>query len=77
MTDCIETFEKDMSISKEEGFTFRMNFGDRIFHFMTDTALDRKNWITALRLSVKTQKYITIYTKIYHIFIYRQPQQKS
>lgn len=38
-----------MATSKEEGFTFRINCGDRIFHLMTETSTERKNWINALR----------------------------
>lgn len=52
----IEIFEKDMSTSKEQGFTFRINCGDRIFHVMVESSYDRKNWITALRKSVETAK---------------------
>lgn len=56
MEECIEIFEKDMSISKEDGFTFRINCGERIFHLMSETSTDRKNWINALRKSMITAK---------------------
>lgn len=45
MTECIEVINKDMSKSKEKGFTFRINFGDRIYHLMADTETDRERWV--------------------------------
>lgn len=41
MVDCIEIFEKDMSKSKEKGFSYSINMGDRLYHFMADTEFER------------------------------------
>lgn len=56
MQDCLEIIEKDMTTSKEEGFTFKINCGDRIFHLMTETSTERKKWVSALRTSIITAK---------------------
>jgi len=48
MSDCIEIFEKDMTKSKEKGFSFTINLGERLYHFMADTESERKNWVSCL-----------------------------
>ncbi|KRX03678.1 hypothetical protein PPERSA_10362 [Pseudocohnilembus persalinus] len=84
MKDCIEIFEKDMSTSKEQGFTFRINCGDRIFHVMVESSYDRKNWITALRKSVETSKemnsgisVVKNIDKICQIYDYKDLEEKE
>ena len=56
MNKCLEIFEKDMSSSKEKGFTFRINIGERIYHLMAMSESERINWVNALRVSMKTAR---------------------
>jgi hypothetical protein len=56
MCQCLEIFEKDMSVSKEKGFTFSINTGDRIYHLMTSTEAERRSWIQKLKMSILTSK---------------------
>ncbi|CAD8108104.1 unnamed protein product [Paramecium sonneborni] len=58
MIDCQEIIIKDMSKSKESGFTFKLNMGDRLYHLMADSEQERKKWQLALSLSMKTTKEI-------------------
>ncbi|CAD8175519.1 unnamed protein product [Paramecium pentaurelia] len=58
MIDCQEIIMKDMSKSKESGFTFKLNMGDRLYHLMADTEQERKKWQQALNLSIRTTKEI-------------------
>ena len=41
MRECVKIVTKDMSNSKEKGFSFKINMGERIYHLQTDTDLDR------------------------------------
>lgn len=41
MKDCLDIKEKDMSKSKEKGWAFRINIGDRLFHVLTDIETER------------------------------------
>ena len=41
MNECIEIIEKDMSKSKDKGFTFKINLGEKIVNLMVDTEEDR------------------------------------
>lgn len=41
MIDCQEVILKDMTKSKETGYTFKVNIGDRLYHLMADSELDR------------------------------------
>ena len=56
MNDCLEIFEKDMSKSKETGFSFSINMGDRLYHLMCESETDRKKWMQALNISMNTIK---------------------
>ncbi|KAL4426634.1 hypothetical protein ABPG74_018712 [Tetrahymena malaccensis] len=56
MSQCIEVFDKDMSKSKEKGFTFSINMGDRLYHLMAETAVERISWVSKLKTSIKTIK---------------------
>ncbi|KAL4465713.1 hypothetical protein ABPG72_012395 [Tetrahymena utriculariae] len=56
MSQCIEVFDKDMSKSKEKGFTFSINMGDRLYHLMAETAVERIAWVSKLKTSIKTIK---------------------
>ena len=58
MKDCLEITEKDMSKSKEDGFTFRINQGERIFIMMVEKENQRQDWIKCLRSSIKTSREI-------------------
>ena len=51
MIDCIEIFEKDMTTSKEKGFSFSINMGDRLYHLMASTEAERRSWIKKLTAS--------------------------
>ncbi|CAD8107610.1 unnamed protein product [Paramecium sonneborni] len=64
MIDCQEIIIKDMSKSKESGFTFKLNMGDRLYHLMADSEQERMKWISALNLSIKTTKEIQNLLKI-------------
>lgn len=59
MEQCIEIFDKDMSQSKEKGFTFSVNMGDRLYHLMSDTEIERRAWVSSLRISIQTTKELT------------------
>ena len=56
MAEVLDISEKDMSTSKEEGFSFTIDKGEEIFLFMTETEFDRKTWVTSLKMSMKTAK---------------------
>lgn len=56
MSECIEVFEKDMSQSKEKGFSFSLNMGERLYHLMVETEIERRNWVQKLRVSINTSK---------------------
>ncbi len=45
-----------MAKSKEKGFTFSVNMGDRLYHLMADMETERENWVEALSSSLKTAK---------------------
>lgn len=53
-----------MQKSKESGFTFKINMGDRLYHLMTDTEQERKKWQTALSHSILTTKEINNLLKL-------------
>lgn len=44
MIECQELIIKNMSKSKESGFSFKINMGDRLFHLMTDSELERMKY---------------------------------
>lgn len=48
-----------MSQSKEKGFTFSINMGDRLYHLMADTEVERRSWVAKLRSSILTIKELT------------------
>ncbi len=66
MIECQELIIKNMIDSKESGFSFKINMGDRLFHLMTDSETDRTKlieisfyffrWTTALSQSIQTSK---------------------
>lgn len=56
MSMCIEIFEKDMTKSKEKGFTFSINTGDRLYHLMASTEAERRIWVSKLKTSMITIK---------------------
>ncbi len=56
MWECNEIKDKDMTKSKDQGFTFTVNMGERIYKFMTESELDRKKWVKSLRQSAKTSR---------------------
>jgi len=41
MRECVSIECKNMSKSKEEGFSFKINMGDKIYHLMCETELER------------------------------------
>ena len=51
-----------MSKSKEKGFTFKINMGERIKILMTETEIDRTCWMQSLKLSMVTAKEMSIGT---------------
>lgn len=58
MMNCLDVLVKDMSKSKEKGFTFRVNACDRIYQLMSDLETDRRRWVQALKNSTKTAKQL-------------------
>ena len=64
MLDCQEIIIKNMSKSKESGFTFKLNMGDRLYHLMAETELERTKWQAALSASIRTTKEINNPLKI-------------
>ena len=46
MKECCDVKEKDMSKSKEKGWAFRINIGDRLFHVLTDIESERTRFFT-------------------------------
>ena len=56
MAECIEVFEKDMSQSKEKGFSFSLNMGERLYHLMADTEAERRTWVAGLKVAIGTAK---------------------
>lgn len=41
MKDCLEIVVKDMKKSKEKGYSFKINMGDRLYHIMTEAEIER------------------------------------
>lgn len=41
MRECMNVESKNMSKSKEDGFSFKINMGDKIYHLMCDTEIER------------------------------------
>jgi hypothetical protein len=37
-----------MATSKEKGFSFKINMGERIYHLQTDTDMERQEWMNCL-----------------------------
>ncbi|CAK57824.1 unnamed protein product (macronuclear) [Paramecium tetraurelia] len=64
MLDCQEIIIKNMSKSKESGYTFKLNMGDRLYHLMADSELERTKWQTALSASIRITKEINNPLKI-------------
>ncbi|CAD8111062.1 unnamed protein product [Paramecium primaurelia] len=64
MLDCQEIIIKNMSKSKESGYTFKLNMGDRLYHLMADTELERTKWQSALSASIRITKEINNPLKI-------------
>lgn len=44
MKDCLEIIEKGMEKSKEKGYSFKINLGDRLFHLNTESEAERKKY---------------------------------
>lgn len=42
MKDCLEIKVKDMKGSKEKGYSFKINMGDRLYHIMSETESERE-----------------------------------
>jgi len=42
MKDCLEIIQKNMTKSKEKGYSFKVNLGDRLFHLNTESEAERK-----------------------------------
>ena len=42
LKECLEVKEKDMAKSKEKGYSFKINIGDRLFHIMAEMEMERK-----------------------------------
>lgn len=53
-----------MSKSKESGYTFKLNMGDRLYHLMADSELERTKWQSALSASIRITKEINNPLKI-------------
>ncbi|CAD8207552.1 unnamed protein product [Paramecium octaurelia] len=64
MLDCQEIIIKNMSKSKESGYTFKLNMGDRLYHLMADSELERTKWQSALSASIRITKEINNPLKI-------------
>lgn len=64
MIDCQEVIIKDMIKSKESGYTFKINIGDRLYHLMADTEIDRQKWVQAAKASHVTSREINNCLKI-------------
>lgn len=64
MLECQELILKNMQKSKEAGFSFKINMGDRLYHLMTDTESERIKWTTALTTSQRTTKEVNNPLKI-------------
>ncbi|CAD8118152.1 unnamed protein product [Paramecium sonneborni] len=64
MLDCQEIIIKNMSKSKESGYTFKLNMGDRLYHLMADSELERQKWQSALSASIRITKEINNPLKI-------------
>ncbi len=56
LRDCLQVQSKDMANSKEKGFSFKINVGDRIYHLQTDTEIERQQWLSCLQQSMATAK---------------------
>ena len=52
MLNCVEIVEKAVKeSSKEKGFSFKINMGDRLFHFMTYNEEERKELLLFFKLN--------------------------
>jgi hypothetical protein len=60
-----------MQKSKETGYSFKINVGDRIFHLMATTESERMKWHQALKVSFATTKEINNPFKVPHSLIRR------
>jgi hypothetical protein len=49
---------KDMQKSKESGYSYKINLGDRIYHMMAETESERMRWHSALKESCNTTKEV-------------------
>lgn len=58
MREVVRVDVKDMTNSKEKGFSFKINVGDRIYHLQTESDLDRQSWVKALGRSMITGREI-------------------
>jgi hypothetical protein len=47
-----------MQKSKEPGYSFKINVGDRIYHMMANSESERMKWNAALKTSIITTKEI-------------------
>ncbi|KRX01073.1 WD40-repeat-containing domain [Pseudocohnilembus persalinus] len=56
LIECIEVVPKDMSTSKEKGFTFTINTLKRLIHLMSDKETQRQEWMHAIQTSMMTAK---------------------
>ena len=45
MKECLEIIEKNMKKSKEKGYSFKINIGDKLFHINADSEAERKKFI--------------------------------
>lgn len=52
MIECIDITEKDVSQSKEKGFTFSLNILERFLHLMAQKETERHNWKQILKISI-------------------------
>ena len=44
MSECLEITEKSMEKSKEKGFSFKINTGDRLYHLMAEDENERRSF---------------------------------
>jgi hypothetical protein len=72
MFDCQEVIIKDMVKSKESGYTFKINVGERLYHLMADTEIERhryytlikERWVQAVKSAQATSKEMNNTLKI-------------
>lgn len=50
---------KEMSTSRDSGFTFVLDMGTRMFHFNTDDEIDLKRWTQAVKLAQESAQEVT------------------